>query len=177
VKPCSAHRVAPPQPKPPPPAARRPARATPGDHFRQGPSPTKRRWLDCAGMWAIPLAGTRRAQAVSATSGRRGSLPYSTIARVSRTARTRAPSCGGGRGPRRSNSSRRSAPALGHCQHGEGSYPLSTHRHTCDSTSPSGSHSTCTAIGHAPTVQMCFIFPIRLGYRLELIKKTLDLLA
>jgi hypothetical protein len=34
-----------------------------------------------------------------------------------------------------------------------------------------------TAIGHAPTVQMCFIFPIRLGYRLELIKKTLDLLA
>ena len=64
-------------------------------------------------------------------------------------------------------------------QHGEGAYPLVTHRHTCDSTSPSGSHSTCTAIGHAPTVQMCFIFPIRirLGYRLELIKKTLDLLT
>src|SRR5215831_17237992 len=24
-----------------------------------------------------------------------------------------------------------------------------------------GAHSTCTAIGHAPTVQMCFIFPSR----------------
>lgn len=175
----SAHRVSsvPPQPKPPHPAARRPARATPGGNFRQGPYPTKLRWRDCAGLWAIPLAGKMRATAVSATRGRRGSRPYPTISRGARTARTMATSCGCCIGPRISTSSRRSAPALGHHKHGEGSYPLSTHRHTCDSTSPSGSHSTCTAIGHAPTVQMCFIFPIRLGYRLELIKKTLDLLA
>src|SRR4029453_14932116 len=93
--------------------------------------------------------------------GRRGSRPYPTISRGARTARTMATSCGCCIGPRISTSSRRSAPALGHHKHGEGSYPLSTHRHTCDSTSPSGSHSTCTAIGHAPTVQMCFIFPIR----------------
>jgi hypothetical protein len=151
----------PPQPKPPHPAARRPARATPGGNFRQGPYPTKLRWRDCARLWAIPLAGKMRAKAVSATRGRRGSLPYPTISRGSRTARTIATSCGCCIGPRISTSSRRSAPALGHRKHGEGSYPLSTHRHTCDSTSPSGSHSTCTAIGYAPTVQMCFIFPIR----------------
>jgi len=47
-------------------------------------------------------------------------------------------------------------------QHGEGAYPLVTHRHTCDSTPPSGSHSTCTARGYAPTVQMGFVFPSRL---------------
>ena len=27
-----------------------------------------------------------------------------------------------------------------------------------------GAHSTCTAIGHAPTVKMCFIFPSRYLY-------------
>ena len=117
----------PPQPKPPHPAARRPARATPGGHCRHGPYPPKRRWRDGAGLWAIPRAGKMRAQAVSATSGRHGSLPYPTIARGARTARTIATSGGGCIGPRISTSSRRSAPALGHRKHGEGAYPLSPH--------------------------------------------------
>src|SRR5215831_2369957 len=148
----------PPQPKPPHPAARRPARATPGGNCRQGHSPPERRWLDCAGLWAIPRAGKRRAQAVSATRGRRGSLPYSTISRGARTARTIATACGCCRGPRRSPSSRRDASTVGHRQHGAGSYPLSTPRHPCDSTPPAGAHSTCTAIGHAPTVKMALFF-------------------
>ena len=142
----------PPQPKPPHPAARRPARATPGGNCRQGHSPPKRRWLDCAGLWAIPRAGKRRAQAVSATRGRRGALPYPTISRGARTARTIATACGGCRGPRRSHSSRRDAPAVGHGQHGAGSYPLSPPRHPCDRTPPAGAHSPCTAIGHAPVL-------------------------
>jgi hypothetical protein len=137
-----AHLTTPPQPKPPPPAARRPARATQGGNFRHGHYPPKRRWLDCAGMWAIHREGKRRAQAVSATRGRRGSLPYTTIARGARTARTIAPAGGGCLGPRLSNRSCRDAPALGHRKHGAGSYPLSTHRHPCDSPPPSGSHAT-----------------------------------
>jgi len=159
----SAQRVclSPPAAQPPAPSRQAACTGYARRQLQARPFPPKRRWLDCAGMWAIPRAGKMRAQAVSATRGRRGALPYSTISRGARTARTIATACGSCRGPRRSHSSRRDAPALGHRQHGAGSYPLSPPRHPCDRTPPAGAHSTCTAIGHAPTVQMCFIFPSR----------------